>query len=167
MKSFQLICFLALISCSTAKSQEPSVIFLVRHAETVFSDDPDRDLNAAGRDRAELLKRTLQSAGITEVYSTDRKRTINTAKPLADLLGLEIAPYDGRDLEAFAKELKLKTGRILISGHSNTTPELVNLLGGDAGDPINEQTQFDRIYVLHLNGDQVTTTLLKYGANYD
>jgi len=149
-----------------------TTIFLHRHAEAKFppykNDPPDPELNNAGKERAQLLMRTLASAEITEIYSTQRNRTIQTATPLAKVLGLEIQIYNGRELASFADQLKAKTGRILVSGHSNTTPELVSLLGGDPGEPINEKTQFDRIYVLTLmNGETIDTILLKYGVNYD
>jgi len=60
--------------------------------------------------------------------------------------------------------MKNSIGRILVSGHSNTTPALVQLLGGDPGEPINEKSEFDRLYVMILNPNQpVTALLLKYG----
>ena len=160
------------LSCTAQKDTELTTIFLVRHAEKQFppykEDPPDPDLNNAGKLRAALLKETLSVAGITEIFSTNRKRTIQTAQPLADHLGLEIQEYDGSDLRSFSDILKNKKGRILISGHSNTTPELVSLLGGDPGEPINDLTQFDRIYVLSLRkGAPTHTLLLKYGVNYD
>ena len=55
--------------------------------------------------------------------------------------------------------------RILVAGHSNTTPKLVELLGGNPGPPIDEKTEYDRLYVVVLGADgAVTTTLLRYGA---
>ncbi len=174
IKFFPLLLILSIgfSSCQAQTTNDQTVIFLHRHAEQHFppykEDPPDPDLNNAGKARAQLLKRTLESVGITEIFSTQRKRTIQTASPLAEQLGLEIQIYDGGDLESFANQLKTKKGRILVSGHSNTTPEMVSLLGGDPGEPINEKTQFDRIYVLIMEkGGPTTTLLLKYGANYD
>jgi hypothetical protein len=51
-----------------------------------------------------------------------------------------------------------------VVGHSDTTPELVGLLGGDPGAPIDEPTEYDRLYVVTLGPDgTVTTVLLRYG----
>lgn len=43
-------------------------------------------------------------------------------------------------------------------GHSNTTPELVSILGGEPGPPIDEASEYDRLYVLvpAPEGDTVT-----------
>ena len=66
------------------------------------------------------------------------------------------------DLEDFAGHLKMMSGRIVVSGHSNTTPGLVRALGGDPGEPINE-SEYDRLYVLVLlPGGGVETVLIRY-----
>ena len=44
------------------------------------------------------------------------------------------------------------------------TPELVGLLGGDAGAPIDEKVEYDRLYVVSIApGEEVDTILLRYG----
>jgi hypothetical protein len=50
---------------------------------------------------------------------------------LAQTLGLEIAPYDPRDLEGHARALRdLPPGSLALSvGHSNTVPALAARLG--------------------------------------
>ena len=167
--SLMLITYNALAQVSTINE---TIIFLFRHAEArthlTMKDTPNPELNNAGVDRAELLKRTLANAGLTEIYSTEYNRTMQTAQPLAESLGLDVQSYDPKDLPGFAAKLRRKKGRFAVSGHSNTTPELVKLLGGDPGEPINDVTPFDRIYLLIINEDGPTQTiLLKYGANYD
>ena len=159
-------------TCCQGQSKDVTTLFLVRHAEAQFppyqEDPPNPRLNNAGKERAQLLMRTLASAEITEIFSSGLNRTNETAQPLADLLKMEVQLYDRTDLASFAEQLKKKNGSILVTGHSNTTPELVSLIGGEPGEPINEKTQFDRIYVLSLlNGEVINTLLLKYGANYD
>ena len=55
-------------------------------------------------------------------------------------------------------------GIIAVSGHSNTTPALVKLLGGEPGVPIEEKTEYDRLYMVVLkNGQAVHSGLLRYG----
>ena len=59
-------------------------------------------------------------------------------------------------------------GRYLVVGHSNTTPDLVNRLGGDPGATIDEESEFDRLYVLVLHPDgSVVTVLLRYGDDLE
>lgn len=154
---------------SGTKVHEPTVVFLVRHAEKARSREQGRgqdpDLTEAGRQRAKALARVLASAGITRIHSTDYRRTLDTARPLAEVLGLEVEIYDARAPRAFVSQLRESPGRHLVVGHSNTTPELVKLLGGEPGTPIDEGSEYDRLYVLVLGPHgSVATILQRYGA---
>ena len=168
---FAFLCLLTALSAraQTEASRTATVIYLVRHAEPVPSaertDPSDPSLSDAGLQRAGVLARMLGEAGITHVYSTDYRRTQETARPLAEHLGLTVTSYDPRDLEAFAHQLAGLRGRIVVAGHSNTTPALVTLLGGDPGSPIDDAAEFDRLYVVVLvPGAAPTSMLLRYGA---
>ena len=70
--------------------------------------------------------------------------------------------YDPRDLPGFAAQLRRSPGRHLVLGHSNTTPSLVEALGGDAHGPIDE-FEYDRLYIVVITGDEVSTVLLRFG----
>jgi len=144
---------------------EPSVIFLVRHAEKrAASEDPA--LTEAGQQRAQALADLLQDSGIERIYSTDFARTRQTAAPLAGRLGVRLSFYDWEEMEALAAELKAPGLRSLVVGHSDTTPELVGILGGDPGALIDEQTEYDRLYVVTVATDgSVTSELRRYGAH--
>ncbi len=148
-------------------SETSTLIFLTRHGEAEpppYTDDPPNPpLASAGRARAAALGELLAGAGITRVLSTDLARTRGTAEPLAAALGLSIEVYDGRALEGFAATLREATGRIYVAGHSNTTPEVVSLLGGEAGPALDHRWEYDRLYVVELDGDAVRTSLLRYG----
>jgi broad specificity phosphatase PhoE len=136
-------------------------VYLVRHAETVGGDGDDRYLGEAGRARAEALADMLEEVGIQRVYSTDYRRTRETAAPIAGRLGLEVEPYDPRDLAGFAEELLSLGQVVLVVGHSNTTPELVEHLGGVPGAPIDEPTEHDRLYRVELPSGETVVT--RYG----
>jgi broad specificity phosphatase PhoE len=159
------------LASATAESEPgPSTtVFLVRHAEALYPPPADAPrnppLNRLGRARAAQLANVLGDTGLTGILSTDLNRTLATADPLAARLGLEIERYDHRALAALADRLRATPGRFLVSGHSNTTPQLVRLLGGDPGEPIDEKTEFDRLYVVTLApGRPVSTVLLHYGS---
>ena len=142
----------------------PVVIYLVRHAEKA-SGGKDPELTEAGRARAQALAYTLGDAGIDAIHSTDFKRTRGTAAPLAERLGLELRIYDWDAMAALAAAMQCAGGRHLVVGHSDTTPELVGLLGGESGPPIDEPSEYDRLYVVTSGpGGAVTTVLLRYGA---
>jgi len=144
-------------------TQEPTVIYLVRHGEKLADHPDDPSLSRQGLARAAALADLLVDAGIDHIHSSDLVRTRRTAGPLADRLRLDVEVYDPGNLEDFARHLRATPGRHLVSGHSNTTPQLVGLLGGEAGEPIVEATEYDRLYVLVLQPDgKATTMLLRY-----
>lgn len=163
------------------EAQEETVVFVVRHAERAddgegagrMAADPqmammvdDPPLSAAGEARATLLSEMLRDAGITQVYSTDYNRTKQTGDPTAQELGLSVSVYDASDLAGFAEDLRSSPGRHLVVGHSNTTPDLVQALGGDPGPPI-ASLEYDRLYIVSIQGKEVRTVLLRFGQRFE
>lgn len=155
-------------ACSAhAAETATTVVYLVRHAETAppggDPDPSDRPLSESGVERAADLVGVLRAEGITHVFSTEFRRTMETARPLAEHFGLEIERYDPRALEELATRLRSLPGRHVVVGHSNTTPRLVALLGGEPGEPIDEAREYDRLYVVVMRGTQPAVTLgLRY-----
>jgi phosphohistidine phosphatase SixA len=145
---------------------EPTVVYLVRHAEKA-DESADPALTAEGNARAAVLAGLLSDSGITHIYSSDFVRTRATVEPLARRLGLETLIYDPRDLVGIASRLRNTPGRHLVSGHSNTTPRLVELLGGDPHSAIDEPSEYDRLYIVTLlPGGRASSVLLRYGELY-
>jgi len=154
---------LTLAACSAPPPPEHT-IYLVRHAEKQAGDDPS--LTPAGAMRADVLAETLGDAGIVRIYSTDYARTRETVAPIAETVSVPVTLYDPSDLPAFADKLKETSGIVLVVGHSNTTPALVEFLGGEPGTDIDEAAEYDRLYVVRMQGDHVETELRRYGAPY-
>ena len=152
-----------LIACcaETVAAQKPTVVFLVRHAEKV-DDSDDSKLSAAGEQRSARLAGILRDANIEHVHSTDFIRTRDTASPVAKARNIEVTLYDGGDLPAMAEKLKSTGGRHLVVGHSNTTPKLVELLGGKPGTKIDEK-EYDRLYIVTIGSyGTVSTVLMRF-----
>jgi broad specificity phosphatase PhoE len=129
-----LVCFGLLVATAEAAAQQ--AVFVVRHGEKIS--DEDERLTEAGRARAARLSEMLKRSGITAVYSTDTERTLGTARPLADALGLKVAIYDtgktadGRvDAAPFAERLRREAPKeiVLVVGHSNTVGPILAALG--------------------------------------
>jgi len=165
--------FVAVFGCmngtgaaDTETVTEPLVVFLVRHGEKVdASSDPE--LSTAGHSRAAALADALRDARLEHVHSSDYTRTRDTAAPTAEALGLDVQLYDPRDLKMMAVHLVASGGRHLVVGHSNTTPALVELLGGEAGTKIDEPAEYDRLYIVTRGKDgTASSVLLRYGAPY-
>lgn len=139
-----------------------TVFFIVRHAEkTSALEDPA--LSPAGIDRANALALMLKDSGITAIHSTDYKRTRQTVAPLVERTGLATRLYDPVEPEALLRKLLEEGGRHVIAGHSNTVPEIVQLLGGDPGSAIDEKGEFDRLYIVTLRDGGPVSVLLRYG----
>ena len=79
--------------------------------------------------------------------------------PIATPTGIKVEIYDAGKLAAFATKLKNIGGRHLVVGHSNTTPKLVQLLGGDPGKRI-QSMEYDRLYIVTIDKDGVANTVL-------
>lgn len=170
--AFLVLAAAVLVACQAVPEPAGGTIYLVRHAEKVtdggamlVEDPKDPPLTPAGEARAEALAELLKDAGITQVWSTNYKRTRNTAAPLHKALGLEVMLYNPSDLQGFAETLKAQPNEIaLVVGHSNTTPALVEALGGDGGIPIDEKAEYDRLYVVSLSSG--ASEIRRYGALY-
>ena len=142
-----------LLAAASSAAAQPTV-FLVRHAERADAGmakagatDSDPDLSAAGRTRADLLARMLRDAKITAIFTTEFKRTQQTAAPLATRAGVKPVPVSSKDLPALAQKIKTAAGNVLVVGHSNTVPEVIKALG--IADPVAiGDTEFDNLFIL-------------------
>lgn len=154
--------------CSTSPNEAAvgvTTVYLVRHAEK-RSDSPDPNLTDAGRARAEALAQRLGDASLTAIYTTSFLRTRSTAVPTARVTGIDPLVYDPRELEDLAQTLRSFAGAVLVVGHSNTTPTLAEHLGAPGFGAIDEATEYDRLYVLSLEGGQLLSARLeRYGQH--
>ncbi|PMQ02029.1 MAG: phosphoglycerate mutase [Dictyoglomus sp. NZ13-RE01] len=75
-------------------------IFLIRHGETDWNREgryqgrTDVPLNERGKRQAQVLAEFLYQEGISLIFSSSLKRAIETAKPLAEKLNLDIKIRD-------------------------------------------------------------------------
>ena len=99
------------MGCATATDTDTSYrLYLVRHAEKQPDGSRDPVLTEAGKHRSKQLANWLRDKGIEDIWSSDYKRSRDTAKPLISRLGLELSIYDPRDLAALAAKLLEKNG---------------------------------------------------------
>ena len=142
-----------------------TTVIVVRHAEKdtmmVGADPP---LSAAGILRAHELARVLADAGISAIYVTPWQRNRQTAQPLADRIGDTLTVVDAVD-ETVERLRTRHAGRtVLVVGHSNTVPQIIEKLAGVTIPPFVER-DFDRLYVVTLlPGRPARVTALHYGA---
>jgi hypothetical protein len=101
---------------------------MVRHAERDPGYDPP--LNAEGSTRAQVLAQALGQNGVTAIYATDYLRNRQTAAPLAEKLGLNIALIGVAEL-LNTKALSAKLLGEFLDKHAGG----VVLLVGNVGSP--------------------------------
>jgi broad specificity phosphatase PhoE len=138
-----LLLFVAILGASAQ-----STIFVVRHAEKADAAN-DPDLSPAGRARAEVLAKVLRDANITAIYTTEFKRTQETAAPLANALGIEVTIVPAAATADLATKLKSASGNALVVGHTNTIPDLVKTLGIAAPLTLTD-ADYDNLFIVVL-----------------
>ncbi|MCH8277882.1 MAG: histidine phosphatase family protein [Proteobacteria bacterium] len=155
------------------ESQATTTVIFVRHAEKTEEPADDPLLSLAGQQRAAELARQLVDAdvvaGIDAVYATPYRRTVDTAQPVADALGLPITSYDAADTETIMEQIvrKHKGKIVLVVGHSNTLPALIGNMGASKKVPVIDEYEYDNIYIVSIPWFGKTKTIrLRYGEPY-
>ena len=138
--------------------QSTTVIF-VRHADTdaaMGGPNDDPPLNARGRERAELLADFLQKVDVTgsvnAIYASDKRRTQETAAPLAMRLNIPVEIDDHLDTKGFMDRMKRHHGGdiVLIVSHSNTIQPLIDELHGSKNLKPFASDEFNRLYIVTI-----------------
>ena len=148
-----------LYSCSSTN------YYVVRHAERV-DNSRNSALSPAGLERAEDLKDTLLSKKIDLIYVSTYTRTQQTAQPTADAKGLPMIIYKPDTTAGLVSHLKKIKGKsVLVTGHSDTVPDIVLGLSNQSVAPIADN-DFDNLYIINVRyffGTKRTLSLRTYG----
>src|SRR5947207_2887492 len=132
MKALALF-LLVFVSVSIASAQP--VVVIVRHAEKAANGGRDPDLSSVGRSRADALARILKDSGITAIFTSEFKRTQETAAPTATSIGVTATVFPAKDTAALVAKLHQLNGNALVVGHGDTIPNMIKALGINS--PIN------------------------------
>ena len=171
--SFVVYIFLTSFSL-ILKAQKPlfetnTTIYVVRHAEKDTGKNPT--LTTAGFARAGDLMHKLNNKGIQTIFSTDTRRTLQTADSIKLLYNIPLIKYlgdtIGNDLVNKINQNHSNGKTILVVGHSNTVPKLIRRLGvkkytiENLGD-----NEFDNLFVLTYKKRKIKFKKIKYGQPY-
>lgn len=132
-----------------AASAEPFVV-IVRHAEKANNDPKDPDLSEAGHARADALARVLKDAHVTAIFTTELKRTQQTAAPLSKSAGIAPTIVPAKDYATLISKLHQARGNALVVGHGNTIPDIIKMLGIDTPVQISDEDYTD-LFVVALD----------------
>ena len=149
-----------LVFVSVLNVSAQPVVVIVRHAEKAANGGSDPDLSSAGRARAEALARILKDSGITAIFTTEFKRTQETAAPTAASTHVTPTVVAAKDTAALVRKLHQLNGNALVVGHGDTIPNIVKALGINS--PVNiPDADYSELFIVIL-GDKRQLLRLHY-----
>lgn len=145
---------------STDDGFKATTVILARHAEKMDAPREDPPLNEAGVARSQRLAALLSSAGVKAIYTSQFLRTKQTGELLAKQLGITVTPITIQSKQSNPREVSEQSIRqivdkimehpgdtALVIGHSNSVPDVIRMLGGDAVPTIDEK-KFDDLFIV-------------------
>lgn len=146
-----LILAAALALCYLCFYSPVTTVLLVRHAEKSATPPDNPALSDAGQKRAVALARILEGAGLKALYATEFARTQQTVQPLATRLQLTVKQISASDADALVRDILTnhRGQTVLVAGHSNTVPVIIEKLRGGTIQPIAD-TEYDKLFVVTL-----------------
>ncbi len=167
-KLYAIISVILLFSCSSFSQEEKksnietTTYFLIRHAEKHINNPSDKnpELTKEGVIRAEKWAAILADTKIDMVFSTNYKRTMQTAAPIAKRAKVEISSYNPQNLYAIDFQEKTKGKTCVIVGHSNTTPAFVNKILQQEKYPSISEKEYGKLFIIKIIDHKTTDTVL-------
>lgn len=154
-------------ACSEAGRE--TAVYLVRHAEK-DPDGSDPGLSPEGQRRARVLAEKLGGSDVRAIYVTPYQRTRQTAASVAERAGVTPTVVDtGGDVRAHAKRIADQIrerdagSTVLVVGHSNTVPAVIEALGYPHAPAIRE-SEFDHLFLVTIRPTgEVSLARARYG----
>ncbi len=153
--TFELIDeILPLIFDKNKVAKKTTILYFVRHAEKADDGTRNPGLTEEGMERAEKLARLMSSKNIDAVYSSPYKRTMLTGEPLAKQIGKRIMTYNPMDATSIFEIIAKNEGKsVLLVGHSNTVPAMLNLLDRNQEYSIIPEEEYDNLFKVEYNAN--------------
>lgn len=141
--------------------------FVVRHGEKLNPNGTDQSepLSDLGKQRALRLRDTLLRAGVTRIFSTDFVRTRETARPLAEALGVPVELYETPEGVVEDVITESRGDIALVVAHSNTVSQVISGLGPSVTFTLLPDSDFDNLFVVSRAGSSRRVVNLQYGAD--
>ena len=102
----------------------------------------------------------LTDSGIVTIYTSEYKRTIETAVPLARKLNITPTTVSAKESGTLPTKLHELTGNALVVGHGNTIPSLLKALGIDTPIEIPD-SDYGQVFIVAL-GEKPQLLRLRY-----
>ena len=166
--------FIGVIACNQeeklpdyAVEQTVTTYYLIRHAEKdlTYADSIDPELSQKGLGRAMHWAEILDDVSLDAIYSTDYERTSQTAAPAAVKQDVIVTYHNPMDLDIEQFKADNLGNDVLVVGHSNTTPDLVNRLIGEEKYMQLDESEYGHLFIVQFVGDKATDTHLEFNCN--
>lgn len=135
-------------------------IYILRHTEKEDDISENPPLSEAGKTRARYWKQVLANIDINQIYTTDLERNIQTAATLAENYHVKPEMYYPLSFDVVKFINEIKGQKVLIIGHSNTIPDMVNRLIGGSIYPPMSHTDYEKLFLITINANGDTSSSL-------
>ena len=158
---------LALLVAAPLLAQPATTVILVRHADKATQPAADPPLTEIGTARAVALADALVDAGVTVVAHTPTTRTRETARPLAERLGLVpvVLPAGPASAQTDGVRALVRAhagGTVVVVGHSNTVRRWIAALGGPVRPDLCDH-EYDGLFTLVIDARGTRLVQGRYG----
>ncbi|WP_299536463.1 histidine phosphatase family protein [Ulvibacterium sp.] len=144
-----------------------STFYFIRHAEKDRSnpDNVDPELTQKGLGRAMHWAEILDDVTLDAIYTTDYERATMTAAPTSVKQDIVVEYYVPEEINIEQFKADNLNKKVLIVGHSNTTPQFVNLMIGE--DKYSPMDDYDNgsMYIVQIINGTVTDMRLQFNCN--
>ena len=155
------------VSFVSGLQAQTTTVYLVRHAEKDNSDVNAKDpqLTGMGLQRASDLDKLLADKSVVAVFSTNYKRTMQTAAPLLTRIGKAVTIYEPSETKMLANKILTEyNGKtVLIVGHSNTLIPQIQAFGGHLSITEIKDADYRYLFKLTITGSDVKTEETLFG----
>lgn len=173
MKLFKALLIFVFAFCLFGCNEEPKVedtvstFYFIRHAEKDRSDpnNVDPELIQKGLGRAMHWAEILNDVPIDAIYSTDYERTQMTAAPTAVKKNLTVQYYDFESINIDQFKGDNLNKKVLVVGHSNTTPAFVNKMIGEEKYTQLDDLQNGSLFIVQIVNGKTTNMRLNFNCN--
>lgn len=159
-------------NCGPIPESAEITVYVIRHAEKqgagmAMDKAEDPPLSPAGQLRAMGLVEDLPVRELDAIYVTKTKRSYDTASAVIALTGIEPIYYPPQDTDGLVARLRKRHGeRVLVVGHSNTIPPLLQALG--VQEPIEiADDQYGDLWIVTVNAGGTTLEVRRFGESVE
>ncbi len=133
-------------------------IYILRHTEKANITSEDPVLSEQGIERAKYWKKVLQHTDFDKVFTTDFKRNIQTADIISKERTIQPDLYHPMSFDVLKFINQIRGQKVLVIGHSNTIPDMVNRLLGETKYPPMSHENYNILYLVSISKSGETSS---------